>query len=64
MKLYSQIVIFTNWAYRVVSADICIVYIMLTCALRAHVKVFKNKNIVFNNTKNLMFKELNTLQVQ
>jgi hypothetical protein len=37
---------------------------MLTCALRAHVKVTKNKNIAFNDTKNLMFRELNTLEVQ
>jgi hypothetical protein len=36
---------------------------MLTCALKAHVKVPKNKNIAFNDTKNLMFKELNTPQV-
>jgi hypothetical protein len=37
---------------------------MLTCALKAHVKVLKNRNIAFNDTKNLMFRELNTPQVQ
>jgi hypothetical protein len=37
--------------------------VMLTCALKAHVKVYKNRNIAFNNTKNLMFTELNTPQV-
>jgi hypothetical protein len=37
---------------------------MLTCALRVHVKIPKNRNITFNDTKNLMFRELNTPQVQ
>jgi hypothetical protein len=36
---------------------------MLTCALRVHIKVSKNRNITFNDIKNLMFKELNTPQV-
>jgi hypothetical protein len=35
---------------------------MLTCVLRAHVKVPKYRNIVFNDIKNLIFKELNTPQ--
>jgi hypothetical protein len=38
--------------------------VMLTCVLRAHVKVPKNRNLVFNDTKNLMIRELNTPQVQ
>jgi hypothetical protein len=33
---------------------------MLTCALKAHVKVPKNKNLAFNDTKNLLLRELNT----
>jgi hypothetical protein len=33
---------------------------MLTCALRAYVKIPKNRNIAFNDTKNLIFRELNT----
>jgi hypothetical protein len=37
---------------------------MLTYALRAHVKIPKNRNIVFNDIKNLMLGELNTPQVQ
>jgi hypothetical protein len=37
---------------------------MLTCALKAHVKVHKNRNITFNNKKYLMFRELNTPQIQ
>jgi hypothetical protein len=35
---------------------------MLTCALKAHVKVPKNRNVVFNDINNLMLKELNTPQ--
>jgi hypothetical protein len=38
--------------------------VMLTCVLRAHVKVLKNRNLAFNDTKNLMLRELNTPQVQ
>jgi hypothetical protein len=38
--------------------------VMLTYALRSHVKVLKNRNIAFNDIKYLMFKELNTPQVQ
>jgi hypothetical protein len=37
---------------------------MLTYSLRAHVKVFKNWNLTFNDIKNLMLRELNTPQVQ
>jgi hypothetical protein len=37
---------------------------MLTCVLRAHVKVSKNRNLAFNDIKNLMLRELNTPQVQ
>jgi hypothetical protein len=38
--------------------------IILTYALRTHVKIHKNRNIAFNSTKNLIFKELNIPQVQ
>jgi hypothetical protein len=34
---------------------------MLTCAQRAHVKLSKKRNIVFNDTKNLMLRECNKL---
>jgi hypothetical protein len=37
---------------------------MLTYALRVHVRIPKNKNITFNDTKNLIFRELNIPQVQ
>jgi hypothetical protein len=37
---------------------------MLTCALKTYVKVSKNRNITFNDTKNLMLKELNISQCQ
>jgi hypothetical protein len=37
---------------------------MLTCALKAHVKIYKNRNIKFNNIKNLMIRKLNKPQVQ
>jgi hypothetical protein len=37
---------------------------MLTCALKAHIKVPKNRNLTFNDINNLMLRELNTLQVQ
>jgi hypothetical protein len=36
---------------------------MLTCAQMTHVRLPKKRNIVFNDTKNLMFSELNTPQV-
>jgi hypothetical protein len=39
-------------------------WIILTCAIRAHVNVPKNRNISFNDIKNLMFRELNTPQIQ
>jgi hypothetical protein len=38
--------------------------VMLTCALKAHVKVPKNRNLIFNNTKSLIRKKYNTSQIQ
>jgi hypothetical protein len=38
-------------------------WVMLTCTLRAHVKVPKNRNIAFNDIKNLIFREFNTPQL-
>jgi hypothetical protein len=37
---------------------------MLICALNTRVKVYKNRNIIFNDIKNLKFGELNIIQVQ
>jgi hypothetical protein len=44
--------------------EMIILRVMLTCVLRAHAKIPININIVFNNANNLMFRELNTPQVQ
>jgi hypothetical protein len=38
--------------------------VMLTCALKVHVKVPKNRNLIFNNTKSLIRKKYNTSQIQ
>jgi hypothetical protein len=34
---------------------------MLTCALKTHVKVPKNRNLAFNNIRYIIFIKLNTL---
>jgi hypothetical protein len=35
-------------------------WVILIYVIRAHIKIPKNRNITFNNRKNLMFKVLNT----
>jgi hypothetical protein len=39
-------------------------WVMLTCTLKTHVKVSKNRKIVLNDTYNLMHRVLNTSQYQ
>jgi hypothetical protein len=36
---------------------------MLTCVIRAHIKIPINKNIIFNDTKNLIFIEFNDARI-
>jgi hypothetical protein len=72
----SQSVILIIWLYKIINIYVVVInylsltikilifWVMLTCALRAHDKIYKNRNIAFNDTKNLIFSELNTPQDQ